>query len=71
MFLTTFLSSGGNVTTDGGADVTARGVCWNITGNATITDNKTNEGAGVGSFVSKISGLTAGTKYFFTCLCYK
>ena len=61
---TTFAKSGGNVSTDGGATVTAKGVCWNTTGNATITDGKTNDGTGSGSYVSIITGLTAGAKYY-------
>ena len=61
---TTFATSGGNIPNDGGAIVTSRGVCWNTTGNPTISDNKTNDGSGSGSFKSKMTGLTPGTKYF-------
>jgi hypothetical protein len=55
--------SGGNVISDGGAAVTARGVCWSTSQNPVITDNKTNDGFGSGSFVSHITGLTEGTTY--------
>lgn len=55
--------SGGNVTSDGGAPVTARGVCWSTKQNPTITDNKTIDGSGSGSFVSYITGLADGTIY--------
>src|SRR3989339_191646 len=61
---TTFLTTGGNVTTDGGADVTERGVCWNTTSNPTIANSKTSVGVGVGSFTSKPTGLTPKTKYY-------
>ncbi len=61
----TYLTIGGTVANDGGADVTARGVCWNTTGNPTIADNKTVNGNGVGLFVSNVTNLTAGTKYYF------
>jgi hypothetical protein len=39
-------------------------VCWNTNGNPTITDNKTTDGSGTGSFASSISGLTASTTYY-------
>ena len=57
--------SGGNVTTDGGSAVTARGVCWSTASGATIAlSTKTSDGTGTGSFTSNISGLTASTTYF-------
>jgi uncharacterized protein (TIGR02145 family) len=56
--------SGGEVTSDGGATVTARGVCWNATGNATLSDSYTNDGSGPGSFTSDITGLSYGTTYY-------
>ena len=56
--------SGGNITSDGGAAVTARGVCWSTTPNPTITNNKTIDGSGIGSFTSNISGLEVGTTYY-------
>jgi hypothetical protein len=56
--------SGGNVTSDGGATVTARGVCWNTAGSPTITDAHTSDGTGLGSFVSNVTGLSQGTTYY-------
>jgi uncharacterized protein (TIGR02145 family) len=55
---------GGNITSDGGATVIARGVCWSTNQTPTISDNKTTDGTGVGNFVSSISGLTANTTYY-------
>ncbi|MBO2525544.1 MAG: hypothetical protein CW341_07590 [Bacteroidetes bacterium] len=55
---------GGVVTDDGGADVTARGVCWNTTGNPTINDSHTTDGIGIGEFTSNITGLIVGTPYY-------
>lgn len=55
---------GGNVTDDGGANVTARGICWSTSQNPTTNDNTTYNGTGTGSFTSNISGLTAGTTYY-------
>jgi flagellar hook assembly protein FlgD len=60
---TTTAMSGGNVTSNGGASITERGVCWSTTENPTIADSKTSDGAGAGSFTSNISGLTASTTY--------
>ncbi len=59
----TSASSGGNVTADGGATVTAKGVCWSTSVNPTISNSKTSDGTGTGSFTSSITGLTAGTTY--------
>ena len=55
---------GGNVTDDGDATVTARGICWNSTGNPTLADNVLPIGNGYGSFSSTLTGLTASTVYY-------
>jgi hypothetical protein len=60
----TSASSGGNIPSDGGASVTARGVCWNTSGGATLADSNTSDGLGSGSFTSSLTGLTGNTKYF-------
>ncbi len=57
-------TSGGNITTDGGAPVTARGVCWSTSQNPTTANSKTTDGTGTGSFTSNITGLTANTTYY-------
>ncbi|MFZ2341040.1 MAG: fibrobacter succinogenes major paralogous domain-containing protein [Bacteroidales bacterium] len=61
---TTTAVSGGNVTDDGGADVTARGVCWGTAANPAISGSKTTDGTGTGSFSSNLTGLTPGTTYY-------
>ncbi|MCF8450344.1 MAG: hypothetical protein K9G49_10790, partial [Taibaiella sp.] len=60
----TSATCGGNVTSAGGATVTARGVCWNTTGLATTADPHTTDGSGTGSFTSTLTGLTAGATYY-------
>lgn len=57
-------SSGGNVTSNGGNVLTAKGICWSTSQNPTITDAKTTEGTATGSFTSTISGLSPLTTYY-------
>ena len=57
-------TSGGNITSDGGATVTARGVCWSTSQNPTVSNSHTTDGNGIGSFTSSITGLTADTTYY-------
>ena len=56
-------SSGGKIISDGGGAVTSRGVCWSSVINPTISNLKTSDGTGIGTFISSISGLTAGSTY--------
>lgn len=56
--------SGGSIVTDGGHTVTARGVCWSTGENPGISDSKTVDGTGAGTFISRIGGLTKATKYY-------
>jgi uncharacterized protein (TIGR02145 family) len=58
-------TSGGNITSDNGATITARGICWSTTANPTIAlTTKTNNGTGTGAFTSSIIGLNANTRYY-------
>ena len=56
--------SGGNITDDGGASITARGVCWSTTSNPTFSDSHTSDGTGTGIFTSNLTGLSRNKKYF-------
>lgn len=56
--------SGGTISSDGGASVTARGVCWSINQNPTISNAHTTDGTGTGTFTSNITGLNASTTYY-------
>ncbi|MDY0099152.1 MAG: fibrobacter succinogenes major paralogous domain-containing protein [Bacteroidales bacterium] len=60
---TTGASTGGDVTSDGGAEVTARGVCYGTTANPDITGPHTTDASGTGPFTSTLTGLTPGTTY--------
>jgi len=56
--------TGGNITADGGALITSKGVCWATTPNPTIENSKTSDGTGIGSFTSKINCLFGATNYY-------
>lgn len=61
----TTATSGGTISSDGGASVTARGVCWGTIANPTISlTTKTTNGSGTGVFTSSLTGLTANTIYY-------
>ncbi|MBC7124476.1 MAG: hypothetical protein H5T24_02515, partial [Bacteroidales bacterium] len=62
----TTASSGGAITDDGGADITAKGVVWSTSANPTVdaNDGKTNDGTGSSEFSSDLTGLTPGTTYY-------
>lgn len=56
--------SGGEISTDGGAAVSQRGICWSGTPNPTISGNRTQNGTGTGVFSSNLTGLNASTLYY-------
>ncbi|MEI6580745.1 MAG: hypothetical protein WCO07_01070 [bacterium] len=61
----TDIVSGGNITSNGGAAISARGVVWSATNNPpTLANSYTSDGAGASSFVSVISGLTPNSPYY-------
>ncbi|MBL4625694.1 MAG: hypothetical protein JKY42_11225, partial [Flavobacteriales bacterium] len=60
----TTADGGGNVTCIGSSVVTQKGICWNTAGAPTTADNLTNNGTGLSSFVSNITGLVYSTTYY-------
>jgi hypothetical protein len=56
-------TGGGNVTSDGGAAITSRGVCWSTSADPTTSDSCTSDGSGTGVFTSNISNLLQATTY--------
>jgi uncharacterized protein (TIGR02145 family) len=58
--------SGGDVTSSGGATVTARGVVWSTSQNPTVSSNSgiTNSASGTGTFTANLTGLSSGTRYY-------
>lgn len=57
--------AGGNITDDAGLSIASRGVCWSTSNNPTISDSKTADGSGSGSFISNLSGLIAGGTVYY------
>ena len=60
----TSATSGGNISNNGGASVSERGVVWATNANPTIADNKLLIGSGTGNYTSSVSGLEVNTTYF-------
>ncbi len=56
--------SGGNVLSDGGDSVIARGVCWSKLTAPSTDDNRTQESGTLGTFTSILSQLAPYTKYY-------
>ena len=56
---------GGNVISDGGAEVFLRGVCYGVVSSPSLTNAAyTQDGSGLGEFTSKLDGLKANTTYY-------
>lgn len=53
----------GEVTDDGGSDVTERGFCWGMIENPTIGNSHVVCGSGLGAFSAQLSNLKAGMPY--------
>lgn len=58
------VSTGGNITDDGGSPVTTRGVCWSTNPGPTVAGSRTTDGTGAGIFSSAPSGFQHYTKYY-------
>ena len=56
--------SGGYVSFNGGSDIISKGICWSTSPYPTTASDFTNDGPGVGSFTSQITGLSSNTQYF-------
>lgn len=63
---TTTATGGGNVTDDGGSEVTERGICWGAGHNPSLTENLgcIHSGTGTGEYTMNMTGLSHGTKYY-------
>ena len=58
-------NSGGNVTSNGGGVISARGVVWNTSPMPTLSHFKTTDGSGTGVFTSNLTSLNPpGTTFY-------
>ena len=57
-------SSGGQISSDGGNAITARGICWDVNPNPDLTDNFTIDGSGTVTYTSSVINLTPNTTYY-------
>ena len=53
----------GQVTADGGAEVTERGLCWGTSPSPDLNGNHAESGSGIGSFNVSLTGLEVNTTY--------
>ena len=60
---TTTATSGGEISSDGGAEINARGICISMSENPTTANTCTADGIGAGAFVSSFISLTDHTTY--------
>ena len=57
-------TSGGVISSDGGYEIIAKGVCWDTLNNPTINDPHTVDGTGTDTFESCLTGLLPDKHYF-------
>jgi uncharacterized protein (TIGR02145 family) len=60
----TSAKSGGEITSEGESPINSRGVCWNTSGDPTVSDNKTTESGRAGSYIANITQLIPYTLYY-------
>lgn len=54
----------GNVISNGGAEILDRGICYSLTPNPTLSNNRISAGTGSGSFSCSINDLNNNTSYY-------
>ena len=57
-------NGGGEVTDNGGDNISQRGICYSTSSGPSIADSKTSDGTGNGIFASSLSGLLPNTLYY-------
>lgn len=62
--LSTTATSGGNVTSNGGNALSARGICWNTEPAPILDNSNTLNGTATGIYTSEITGLLPATTYY-------
>lgn len=64
MVSSTVIYATGNISSDGGSNLTNRGFCYATTTNPTTSNSIVNSNSGTGSFESYITGLKPNTNYY-------
>lgn len=64
LITSTTVTLNGEVTADGGASITSRGVCYSTTTSPDLNDDFTTGGTTVDSYSHGVTGLTANTTYY-------
>jgi hypothetical protein len=59
----TTATGAGNVTSQGGEAVSARGLCWSTSANPTVAGSHTTNGSGTGAYTGSVTGLSGNTRY--------
>ncbi|MEI8086589.1 MAG: fibrobacter succinogenes major paralogous domain-containing protein [Paludibacter sp.] len=60
----TAATSGGTIVSDGGAAITAQGICWSTSADPTVKSYTTLDALGTASFIDSLINLTAGTTFY-------
>ena len=55
---------GGNISSDGGSSIVLRGVCYSTSPNPNMGNSRTEDGSGIGSFITVLRGLISSTTYY-------
>ncbi|HMP89970.1 MAG TPA: hypothetical protein PJ991_07205, partial [Kiritimatiellia bacterium] len=58
-------TAGGNVTADGSASVTNRGIIWSVASTPVVPGSQTTNGSGTGAYTSILTNLMAGQTYYY------
>lgn len=56
--------SGGEITYNGGGNISAKGVCWSLNPNPTVLNSYTSDGTTTTSYVSYLTELAPNTTYY-------
>jgi uncharacterized protein (TIGR02145 family) len=56
----------GNIKSDGGSPIIVRGICWSTKPWPEISDNKTEEGTGIGTYTCTLTDLKSSTLYYYS-----
>ena len=55
---------GGDISSDGGSSIVLRGICYSISPNPNMGNQRTEDGSGIGSFNTILRGLISSTTYY-------